>query len=439
MRRLSGRAAGATGRLIGRRKSSHNVSRRDESAGPVIMRRRSGSKSGYDNDLSSLEAGLPGDDGESIDEQSLIGSTQGLGISNVVTPSGSSAIASKKPCSSSLEEDFVCPIIPLALQRGTILTKVITKKRRKQVTFTLEPMSGKVFWDSSNPSNPSKRFCIDDIQHIHVKGHARNYREECQVGEESQNRWFTVVYVDRDRSNGRFSKTLHVIAPDELVFAMWTETLENISRYRHQLSAGIAGPSQDERILRQQWNQEMTKAFKDQPHASEDEWLDLNAVEDMCRTNQINCSKNMIRAKFDMADTRGIGKLNFDNFKDFVRRVKMRVDVRDIYRALTLGSPEGLDMITFFEFLQTIQGVDVNADPDCWEKAFYQFARDDVPSAQVVESSSSSIISSSTHHYHNYQSPEAYRHGRVQRLPLLSDEQRLGRMADDDEAGSAAR
>ncbi|KAF5860539.1 Phospholipase C [Aspergillus alliaceus] len=354
MRRIS---RGAANKLTRRRQSASHNDKRDRSSGPVTMRRRSDSKTGSQNGReNALESSNEEDSNDALDS---------LGVWC-------------KPESSSLPNDnfmtaprhggTIAPKIDSAIQRGTVLTKV-TKKRRKQVRFFLDLDAGKVYWDVSNPT---KRFYIDDIKEIRVGVDARNYREEHQVPQDIENRWFTIVIADDERSKGRAVKTLHLIAPNDHILELWTSTLEHISRYRIGLMAGLAGSSQSEAVLKAHWQREMSRLF---PHGGEQESLDFAAVESICRSLHINCSKNMLRAQFSKADAAANGKLNFTQFQNFVARLKERKDVKEIFKDSAVDAKDGLSLDEFLAFLRDIQNEDVESDRSYWVSVFDKCVR----------------------------------------------------------------
>ena len=354
MRRIS---RGATNRLIRRRQSSNSVTNRDQSSGPVILRRRSGAETDSDQ-------ALDGDDEDALEEASTV---HGLGLTTDIMLSNGTHTP-KRPART---ESGLAPIIPLLLTSGTVLTKV-TKKKKKKMTFILDPESAKVFW---NPSNPSKRFYIDDIQQIRLREDARNYRQEFQIPDEFESLWFTVIYADKDRAKGRPVKTMHLMASNQEHFDLWTSTLDELSRYRHNLMKGLAGPGQDESTLQGHWKREMTRRFGERPRTPDMEKLDLVGVEALCRSLHINCSSNIIRAQFDKADSTKSGFLNFEELKDFVRRLKERRDLKEIYNSLVTNGQDGMDFDDFLRFLQQSQGVDINVNSAQWPKVFARFVR----------------------------------------------------------------
>ena len=281
------------------------------------------------------------------------------------------------PVSPCRTQGGVTPIVPTSLREGTTLIKV-TKRKKQALTFVLDGDSARVSW---NPSNLSKRFYVDDIQQIRLQADARNYRKEFGVADEDEPRWFTIIYADPARAKGSPMKLIHLIAPDQYLFELWTSTLNDISRYRHELMAGLVGSGQDDKTLQGHWNREMAKMFNGSPHAQDEENLDFQGIENLCRSLHINCSKNILRAQFGKADPDETGYLSFLGFKDLVRRLKQRDDIRDIYKLLDVDAVDGHNLHWFLAFLKHTQGVDVDSNRAHWIKVFAKFARNSTDNA----------------------------------------------------------
>ena len=313
------------------------------------------------------------------------------------------------PLKPSRTQGGIAPIVPDILKEGTKLQK-ITKKKSKDMIFILDTDSARVTW---NPSDPSKQFYIDDIQQIRLQSEAKNYREEFQVPSEFESRWFTIIYADQERTKGRPMKTIHLVAKTQHDFELWTSTLEDLSRYRHELMAGLAGSWQDDKTLKSHWKREMARLYGDAPRSEAAETLDFDSVETLCRSLHIHCSKNVLRAQFDRADVDTTGSLSFNEFKDFVRRLKYRHDIRSIFKPVSPNS-DVLDLEAFLSFLQTTQGVNVDAKRDHWVKVFAKFARMSDATQDGVDASSmlmnfaafSAFLSSSSNHILAIKVPE---------------------------------
>lgn len=339
-----------------------------------MVRRRSESKSGGELDGGVAEAAVAtGFDREY--EESIEGSTplHGLGFFS----DGLEADPAGGPISPCRTQGGVTPLVPAPLREGTTLIKV-TKKKKQPLTFVLDGDSARVSW---NPSNLSKRFYVDDIQQIRLQADARNYRKEFGISDEAEPRWFTIIYADPARPKGSPAKLIHLIAPDQYMFELWTSTLNDIARYRHELMTGLVGSGQDDKTLQGHWNREMAKLFNGSPHMQDEENLDFQGIERLCRSLHINCSQNILRAQFGKADSDDTGFLSFLGFKDFVRRLKQRDDIKDIYKSLDVDAFDGHNLNWFLTFLKSTQGVDVDANPAHWIKVFAKFARSSTDNA----------------------------------------------------------
>lgn len=331
---------------------------RDKSSGPVIMRRRSDSRTAADGDsaVSDFDAFEEEDAIEDLYE-----SAQGLGISNAM------------PSVSSIPDaTVIAPVRNSRLEQGTVLKK-ITKKEIKEINLRLDLESAKVFWD---PSRPSKAFYIDDVKEIRSGPEAKHYREECGLSEAWAPYWFTIVYTDTTRSKGRL-KTMHLIAPDVGIYNMWVKTLDSVSRNRIDMMAGLLGFA--DKSARLVWQRAMKK------RDAGEESLDFPSIVELCRSLHINCSEKNIRLYFNEADRPAAGKLNQRQFLSFVRRLKERTDIKDIWKDLVQEPQEEMDQSTFLSFLQQEQGVDVDADLDRWTATFEKFARATRPRATPTE------------------------------------------------------
>ncbi len=400
IRRIS---RGAANRLR-RRPSSKHLSNRDRSSGPVMLRRRSDSKNAVEPDADMIDNDFEADI-EDVQEDAEPVHGLGLSMNSLGLESGTIAL---KP---SLTKGGIAPIVPSKLQQGTILTKV-TRKKRKDLKFVLDTDSAKVFW---NPSNASKQLYIDDISEIRMQSDAKNYREECAVGLEYESRWFTIIYADQNGAKGG-RKTMHLIAPTQVIFELWTSTLDDLQKYRHELMDGVAGSRLNEKTLKGHWRCEMAKLFNGAAHRDEEENLDFTGVENLCLSFHIHCSKNMLRAQFDKADTNKTGFLNFEEFKDFIRRLKARTDIKDIYKSIDPNN-EGISLDAFLKFLMETQAINVQGNRLHWVKVFNKHVgqankapmiRDatDDPSVQMNLVAFSEFLGSQDNSIQNFKVPE---------------------------------
>lgn len=355
IRRVSRGAQGIPNKF---RRNGSNA-QRDSSCGPVIMRRRSDSRGVADTDMNISDFELDMHCEQAVEDHgdSPQDPTNALGV----TACRSSVCAGP-------EAGVIAPIRSSMLQEGNILTKV-TKKKRKNIKFRLDFESAKVCWD---PTRLSKQFYIDDVREIRVGAEARMYREEFGVSEAYEPLWFTIIYSDPNRSKGRPFKTMHLIAPDEFTFNLWTRTLESVSRSRIDMMAGLVGSG--EKSAKLFWRRAMDRKFDGIEHSEEEETMDLQGVIRLCRSLHINCTENSLRAHFEKASA-GSKVLTQSQFLYFVRRLKERHDIKQIHKSIKASGGSELDKTLFFSFLESTQGVDVQADSEYWTNIFEKYAR----------------------------------------------------------------
>ncbi|KAL1639878.1 hypothetical protein SLS58_007465 [Diplodia intermedia] len=353
IRRIS---RGAHSRLT-RQRGSGASARRDHSAGPVIMRRRSDSRNAASDprewDVSDYD--LEGPDEEAIEDSGEATASQESIVHGLGITAGRSATGTMTEGA---------PIRSAILEQGTWLTKV-TKKKSQSMRFRLDLGSAKVMWDSSRPS---KSFYIDDVREIRIGKDARNYREEFQVPADQENRWFTIIYSDPEMSKGRSIKTMHLIAPNNFLFQLWTGTLEEVSRSRIEMMAGLAGTG--EKTAKALWQRTFDHA-KGHDVPEDDQKLDFHSTVKLCRSLQINSTEDALRSQFNKAGQQS-GYLRYGQFLTFVRKLKERRDLKPIYDSVK-GANAELYWGDFERFLQERQGVDVAADQDYWQNVFKKF------------------------------------------------------------------
>jgi phosphatidylinositol phospholipase C, delta len=374
MRKLSQSArtgVQSTGQKLRRKASSSAHDKRDKSTGP-ITRRRSDSKTNMSNGASTTDL-ISGElDGPKFADS--------LGIYGI---NDASSVNSESFTPTSSNPEGAAPTLPDQLIRGCELTK-ITKKRRKKLTLYVTVDGAKVFW---TPTKASKQFYVDDIRDIRFGDDTRHYREELNASPDEGERWFTILYADQSRS--KQEKTMHLIAQQRDDVTLWIDTLEALSKHRIDLMTGLIGSVEREHVIRAHWNRETARLSVTNLSQDGEESLDLPAIESLSRSLHIHCSKAMLREQFRRADSRHCGKLDYNEFKDFVRRLKERVDLKSIFSALTEQSGFAMTKDHFLSFLQDVQGIDTNIDPAKWTAEFNHWVRttNSKPGNQSTQSS----------------------------------------------------
>lgn len=360
MRKLSQSArtgVQSTSKKLRRKASSSTPDKRDQSTGP-ITRRRSDSKTNASNATSTTDLTSP-----DYDE---LNSADGLGIYGL---NDASSVASEPFSPAFSNPEGAAPTLPDQLIRGYELTKV-TKKRRKKVTFYVTVDGARVLW---GPTKNSKQFYVDDMHDIRSGDDTRHYREELNATPDESERWFTILYVDPSRS--KQEKAMHLIAQRKEDVAMWIDTLEALSKHRIDLMTGLTGSVEREYVIRAHWDRETARCSLANLSKDDQVSLDFQAIESLARSLHIHCSKAVLHTQFQRADSRNCGRLNYNEFKDFVRRLKERDDLKMIYSNLTHDTGFALNRDQFLSFLQNVQGIDTTSDPAKWVAEFNHWVR----------------------------------------------------------------
>ncbi|KAI2643196.1 phosphatidylinositol-specific phospholipase C [Xylaria nigripes] len=342
-----------------RRQSSAAPNSRDVSLGPGIIRRRSDS-----TNTAPADAVVLTDSDEDIHDEN---SEYAFGVDGIVreTQCGSRAPSVAGSLSNPDVEDSL--VLPRALIKGTMLSKISKKKKYKRMLFTLELNAGKVVWDKGRSL---KCIYIDDIKDIRIGSDTRQYRIDYCIPDTEEGRFFTIFYALPDASR---SKQMHLIADDEETFTQWVTALDSISKHRELHMASLM--AFNENAVRIFWNGEMAKRFGNKAHSPEEEKIDFFGVERVCRNLHIHMAQRDLKAKFAIADATKTNQLNFAEFQVFVREMKRRKDVRAIYLQIASDSNRGISWADFRTFLRDIQDEDVDSNPGIWETRFIRHAQ----------------------------------------------------------------
>ncbi|KAI0871967.1 phosphatidylinositol-specific phospholipase C [Hypoxylon argillaceum] len=354
IRRLSNKFATRT-----RRQSSATPNSRDVSLGPGILRRRSDSTTTTPADAVMLTDS----DEEMHDEVSEL-------AFGTDTTSLELSCCSNAPSITGLYSDGDThdgPVVPRALIKGTMLSKISKKRKHKLMLFTLETNAGKISWEKGRST---KCIYIDDIKDVRIGSDIRQYRIDYGVPDSDEARFFTIFYALPDTSR---SKQMHLVAEDEETFTQWVTTLDSISKHRELHMASLM--AFNDNAVRSFWNGEMMKQFGHKPHSTEEEKIDFSGVERICRNLHIHMAQKDLRAKFAIADKSKTNRLDFTEFQVFVREMKRRKDVKEIYNKTAMDPEKGITWSDFRSFLRNTQCEDVDSNLDVWEAKFIRYAQ----------------------------------------------------------------
>ncbi|KAK9474350.1 PLC-like phosphodiesterase [Dipodascopsis tothii] len=243
------------------------------------------------------------------------------------TPSGGPI--TRRRSSSSLDggspTDYMAPVVPEILVKGVPFVRV-TRKKRVQYNFVLDAEAGTVSWEAKNKA--ASRVVVDNIKEIRTNEDARNYREEFKISSEHEPLWTTIIYTN---DSGKL-KGLHLIALSKESFRLFVTTLQRLLKYRSDVMSSLSIPG--DRFVKVHWP---AYAAAD---ADEGSRLNFEGVEKLARRLHVNCSKEFLRRIFNEADEDRNGLLSFDQFRNFVKRLKHRDEIVSIFKA-ACRAPQG--------------------------------------------------------------------------------------------------
>ncbi|KAI6762726.1 hypothetical protein HG530_008706 [Fusarium avenaceum] len=372
IRRFSNRAQRFAGR---RRPSSNAPTSRDGSVGPSILRRRSDSNATAPQENSALTD--TDEEPEFIPDDSI--SMVGLDAA-AYTSSANSTHGSISASAGAMAG----PVLPAELRNGCPVRKVSRKSRPKRINLVYETESNKLSWD---PTRPQKSIHVDEIREIRTGSDIQQYVIDYQMTDNVHyyiKTWFTIIYTVPETSKARF---LHIVTDNNKSLCLWTEFLDAMLRYRQELMTSLM--AFNERAIAQYWRTEMAKEFGDQVRSTEQEEMNIAGVKRVCQNLHIYSSQATLEVNFHLSDSRRRQKLNFREFKDFVRRMKQRNDVQRIIRSFAANPEFGLTLTEFLTFLRDVQGEDVDSNLVAWEKLFSRMCRqyrsDEVDASETAE------------------------------------------------------
>lgn len=183
---------------------------------------------------------------------------------------------------------------------------------------------------------------MENIKEMRACEDGRYYRERFKLSGELEERWLTIVYL----TDGKY-KTLHLVAMTKDHFTMWHETLKKLYAIRAELMTGLGNMERRQTL----WERHYWKGAD----FSGDHALDFEEVKRMCRRLNISTDDAILKRRFDAADSKKSGKLDFEDFRRFVKGLKRRPEIKRLFRVL---KRDGEFTFTVFEkFMRESQQV----------------------------------------------------------------------------------
>ncbi|KAL1698581.1 PLC-like phosphodiesterase [Schizophyllum commune] len=246
--------------------------------------------------------------------------------------------------------------VPDLLQKGTPMTK-ISEKKKKKMQVKLDADQGQIVYESSK----SGIIPIEAIKEIRSGVDARYYRVQFKMEEGCEERWLTVIYI----IDGKY-KTLHLLADTRDVFKLWDSTLRKLHSIRVGLMGGVGNTQMRDTL----WEKQFWKGAD----STGDKTLDFDEIRRLCVRLNVNASAQELQTWFKLADTKGSGKLDFEAFQRFTKLLKRRPDIEIVYERTKATAGDKFDFATFEKFMKETQKSTLSAED--LQKVFKEHSTD---------------------------------------------------------------
>ncbi|CAA7263436.1 unnamed protein product [Cyclocybe aegerita] len=255
--------------------------------------------------------------------------------------------------------------IPDLLIKGTMMTKV-SEKGKKRVTFRIDPDEGQILYKSSKAGLVP----IEAIKELRTGSNTRYYRQQFKYPEEYEERWITVIYI----LDGTY-KTLHIVADTRDIFHLWDTALHKLYAVRQGLKTGLGNVELRQNVFERQYWKGADKTG--------DQVLDYGDIERLCMRLNVNLTPAELQRQFKEADTTNKGHLDYTQFQTFVRVLKRRSDLEEIYAKLATENGGQLDLAGFTGFMKGTQKSKLSDDQMKEVFAKYTKAQSESPNDPV--------------------------------------------------------
>ncbi|CAH7672476.1 PLC-like phosphodiesterase [Phakopsora pachyrhizi] len=211
--------------------------------------------------------------------------------------------------------------IPDLMRLGTTMLKVSSKKSVR-INVMLDYERGQLIWESKKGGSLN----IESIREIRYREGGSYYRNQFKLSDQFESNWMTIVYLSK---KSRY-KMLHLICLESNQFEIWKDTLDRILSFRIELLGGLNHLRKRQAYwLKQHWNEADT---------AEDSKLEFHEIVGLCRRLNISVPESDIRSHFDLADSQRRGYLDFQAFQHFVRLMKHRTELDQLFSEITEDS-----------------------------------------------------------------------------------------------------
>ncbi|XBW34701.1 hypothetical protein QEN19_000268 [Hanseniaspora menglaensis] len=214
---------------------------------------------------------------------------------------------------------------------GITLTKV---SRKKKVKYTFKLVNNQLLnWKD-------KYVDLNQIKDIRVFEEGANYREQFNISKDLGTNWITIIYqVPTNKL-----KALHCYSSSNNQILRFYISMLYLVKKKHELVEKLALPNIEE-FVDYHWKYSTING------------LELLDVKKLCAKFNIFCSEKFLISLFQESDVNNDNRLDYFEFQTFVRLLKRRPDIEDIFFKFTSKESSTMSSDEFKNFLVSGQKI----------------------------------------------------------------------------------
>lgn len=266
--------------------------------------------------------------------------------------------------------------------RALLMTK-ISHKTKKRIELRADASHFSFSYRQTSKVK-AHEFSVDDIRQIIDRDLARHYREELGLAQECERRWISIMYFNHNKQR---LKCLHLVADTSQDLKKLLSTIQSFKDLKEQILSTYLVNLKD--------LNEVKRSILADVHGSWDKTKKQELLyEDIlkyCKRLDINLSPSRLVQIYESSKSPQLRGLGFEEFKRFVKQLRYRQDLAEIWKDLT-GQQKVMTFEQFEKFMIGVQKEDLTSN--FLEKLFGKFCK---TNEQVWTSEDFNIFLNSKH------------------------------------------
>lgn len=242
--------------------------------------------------------------------------------------------------------------VPVVFTKQGMLLLKVSHKSKKRIQLWIDSQNFRITFGQVSKSKVYE-FSIDDIRSFCSREHANHYREEYGISREFEKRWLTLVYFSSQKLK---LKTLNLIADSSHDLRKLHLALANFKILKDEISKNLFLNLGD----LNETSRNLIFGKSGPTDRGTKKLLAFSDVLKFCKRFNINLNTNHLERLFSKAHEAGKDRIDFDEFKLFVKMLKYRPELASIWASLQ-GDKEFMTHNDFAVFMTTIQGEEIDS------------------------------------------------------------------------------